>query len=591
MSSLLPLLVALSIASAGPTDPVLVLDAPELMQELEKHGVSLASRLGAPGAKDTATLTQKSSWAGVVKVLGDDLDSIMRSDDRAGPGLKYAHRLFDKDWINSDDSTFELVAVVNRLDRQIFEPNHCGEVRLVYRLSYTRQIKQTTVRSRLPMTVNLVLWQRKPVEEEDCVTTAKRWFRLAQENDVTAIRSQLLKDDGILGPQTLSWANMKSIEVNVQSVRWPSTVHPSLAGHAEYIMRVFKTSSGKLVESHLENTPDVRLLKSKRGLKKELLKWLKEPENMKAIDLGTVVIPERFLATEISSVAPRGLARLANRPFRQLFSAKDFKDIDFSGHRFVKSPRALLRRLDSRSCGGCHQSRSTAGFHMLGRDPTDMKVDALAHGHSEHFQQDLARRLDFSREMLTGYVDSARGFPERLERVGVYGSRCGLGDKGFARWGCSEGLTCKELDDSELGVCLPSSKPQIGDPCAVGTMKTKAEGHRDRVRDVKETSCGPKRLCESNPVGFPNGMCAGPCDADDPQAVCGSIAVLSPFNRCLGRKNPFPQCIVENVRPAALRRCDAAHPCRDDYICARTPEGKGACIPPYFLFQLRVDGH
>lgn len=30
---------------------------------------------------------------------------------------------------------------------------------------------------------------------------------------------------------------------------------------------------------------------------------------------------------------------------------------------------------------------------------------------------------------------------------------------------------------------------------------------------------------------------------------------------------------------------------RDDYICARTPDGNGACIPPYFLFQLRVDGH
>ena len=228
---------------------------------------------------------------------------------------------------------------------------------------------------------------------------------------------------------------------------------------------------------------------------------------------------------------------------------------------------------------------------MLGNDPNTMTVDALAHGHSEHFHQDLKRRKDFNREMLTGFVDAGRGFPERLEKVGVYGSRCGLGDKGFAKWGCADGLRCKELDDPELGVCLPDSTPHIGDPCAVGTMKTKAEGHRDRVRDVKETSCGSRRLCESNPVGFPNGMCAGPCDPGDPLAVCGAIAILSPFNRCLGRKNPFPQCITENVRPAAMRRCDANRPCRDDYICARTPKGEGACIPPYFLFQLRVDGH
>jgi hypothetical protein len=51
-----------------------------------------------------------------------------------------------------------------------------------------------------------------------------------------------------------------------------------------------------------------------------------------------------------------------------------------------------------------------------------------------------------------------------------------------------------------------------------------------------------------------------------------------------------------------LKGCDANEPCRDDYICARTAAGHsaskdarerahGACIPPYFLFQLRVDGH
>jgi hypothetical protein len=40
-----------------------------------------------------------------------------------------------------------------------------------------------------------------------------------------------------------------------------------------------------------------------------------------------------------------------------------------------------------------------------------------------------------------------------------------------------------------------------------------------------------------------------------------------------------------------MRGCGEAAPCRDDYICARTPAGGGACVPPYFLFQLRVDGH
>ena len=44
----------------------------------------------------------------------------------------------------------------------------------------------------------------------------------------------------------------------------------------------------------------------------------------------------------------------------------------------------------------------------------------------------------------------------------------------------------------------------------------------------------------------------------------------------------------------------AAQACRDDYVCAQVaqPSGPlfasdsgGACMPPYFLFQMRVDGH
>ena len=39
-------------------------------------------------------------------------------------------------------------------------------------------------------------------------------------------------------------------------------------------------------------------------------------------------------------------------------------------------------------------------------------------------------------------------------------------------------------------------------------------------------------------------------------------------------------------------RHNAARSCRNDYICARIGDGDdGACVPAYFLFQLRVDGH
>jgi hypothetical protein len=37
--------------------------------------------------------------------------------------------------------------------------------------------------------------------------------------------------------------------------------------------------------------------------------------------------------------------------------------------------------------------------------------------------------------------------------------------------------------------------------------------------------------------------------------------------------------------------CDTTRPCRPDYLCAKTATGVGACLPPYFVLQMRVDGH
>jgi hypothetical protein len=107
---------------------------------------------------------------------------------------------------------------------------------------------------------------------------------------------------------------------------------------------------------------------------------------------------------------------------------------------------------------------------------------------------------------------------------------------------------------------------------------------------AERTDCGPEAVCNRNAVGFPGGMCTETCDALSPSSACGAIAVLDPFNACVARGEPFLDCLAHSVRPAGLRACDAAVPCRDDYVCARVPGG-GACIPPYFLFQLRVDGH
>src|SRR5690606_17282959 len=103
-------------------------------------------------------------------------------------------------------------------------------------------------------------------------------------------------------------------------------------------------------------------------------------------------------------------------------------------------------------------------------------------------------------------------------------------------------------------------------------------------------SCGAGH-CERSAVGFPGGMCSQSCANLPDSASCGGIALLTEFNGCLARNVPFETCIADNTRPGALRSCSLTQACREDYICARLPDGSGGCIPPYFLFQMRVDGH
>ena len=132
--------------------------------------------------------------------------------------------------------------------------------------------------------------------------------------------------------------------------------------------------------------------------------------------------------------------------------------------------------------------------------------------------------------------------------------------------------------------------PGTGDPCEVGRVIAHVDPHKDRVGRPVERPCAVGVSCNRNQVGFPGGMCTASCAEPGPGGTCGAIAVLRPFNDCLARREPFSRCLAENVTPAGLRACDEATPCRDDYLCVRTEHG-GACIPPYFLFQMRVDGH
>lgn len=596
-------------------EPVVAITHAGLLRSLEEQGLDLCSRFEAllgpalmrpdqmpearPVSCTNAALPSRAWGALAGRVVGE-LARVRRADPAAGVDVaRFSHRLFDERWLGAPNARFDLVGVSQRLDRIPFEAGSCGEVRLLYRLSYVEETAGESVTSRLPMT--LALEYRMRPDDTDassrspCQELARSWHTTLHPSD-PALAAPLLS--GPLAPRALGPAHVLRVVLNVQTVRWPSTVRGDLGGHAEYLLAAFHWDDerGRLLPEPLENTPDVPALTADPKRKGELKRWLLE--HVDAIDAGAVQIPARFLATSALSVSPRGMTRRANRPFRTLFSPADFAGETFGG-TYVRSPEGLLRRLDDLSCVGCHQSRSVAGFHWLGEDGPEVSAgNALVSPVSPHVEDELQRRRALTRALARGERADFVRPPAEANREAGYGSRCGLGDASFSDWTCAPGLTCVPYDVAPgertvLGTCLPE-QPEAGDPCELGHGVPHVDPHKDRIAFQGLGPCAEGAVCNRSVVGFPGGMCTSHCaDASD-HVRCGPLAVLAPFNACLARGEPFPRCLERHVRPVGLRACSRSSPCREDYICARAqadnPEA-GVCLPPYFLFQLRVDGH
>lgn len=278
-------------------------------------------------------------------------------------------------------------------------------------------------------------------------------------------------------------------------------------------------------------------------------------------------------------------------------------DIDTNRTTLVKSKAALVRRLDTMTCNGCHQSRSLAGFHVLGNDRAEMPdVNALVEGISPHMRELLQFRRSDIVEIANANMQIAHvPFAER-GGVGGYGTVCGLGDGGFTSWTCDAGLTCSDINGDDVGMCVPEGTRTAGSACEESKVELSSNPHKDSVGTARVLACalpnGNAGRCVrsgGDPGGFPMGMCSGRCTTAgkvEAEGICG-VAVPSGFNTCVAEGRPFADCIAGGSTQYR-RACDAKTPCGADYVCSAVPNappGVGACMPPYFIFQARVDGH
>ncbi|MBO9668457.1 MAG: hypothetical protein J7501_16785 [Bdellovibrio sp.] len=607
--------VAFQATAQENLEDALSISQPEILRPLEAQGFSLADLMN-PGQKlgvvDNSVLS-KSNFKAILENLKSEINLYQQNNPKAGVGLAFDQRLFDLNYLTHARARFVLVGVINRMDLGYKDPNHCGEIRFIYRLAYNVESQGVNVASRLPITINLLLHQGNSGSQQGCQEIAKRWQTVNANSTAQDITST-----GPLNPSVFNPAALKDLEINMQISRMAASERPDFGGHAEYLLKAYEWTGQSFVETTLENQIDRARLQADSSLMNELAAWIAVPQNLKAIDDGTMILPKKFLAKRAISIAPGGINRSGNRLFYGLLPSSATEFIKTQSLQNIKSSTALLRRLNESTCVGCHQTRAIGGFHFTGRDPQGKYAgNSVFLPGSAHFMGDLARR----REIIDAFasnktIDYSRGFAARpqesrsqkLNGTGLmngWGAHCSTGkDPSFSGWTCAPGLTCKTLLEKEdslgLGICLAETQ-QVGDPCEMGKIVTTEFGKDKYTRTSQKlvvtlpnAMCSPQSQAPGTRTGgFLNGNVRTlSCENLPAEASCGPLPAARPgFNSCIGTKN-FDACLKEFSMGVGLRACDQFNPCRDDYICAESFESdRGSCVPPYFLFQFRVDGH
>lgn len=593
------------------TDPV-------WLQALEARGFGLARHFGGSGNQ---LINNKEFFAGsaqygsIVNVIDADLQELQASERRfdanTGVGMNFTRRIFDINWLKSQIADYQLIGVINRLDRVAFDADTCGELRFIYRLAY----EHPTATSRMPFTM-LVKYvvEKKGDDWDSCKRMVSGWKYPDVGNDPARLLEWLVSEQGPLASEFTRPQQLHSIEVNMQALRIPSTVRSDIGSHAEYLLRVFKLKNGVFTPALLENTPDVEKIKADANLMREFKALMKDRHVARRIDHGIFVLDDKFLATKAFSYSPMGLERLDNKLYSKLLSPADFDPAHFTArNRFVRTPDAAIRRLNDLSCVGCHQGRATAGFHFLGIDrPETHAMNALKYEGSGHFQLELLRRKSYLERVASNLVpdpgrdfsyapptksDSEQSLTPDYAEAGI-NHFCGLpGSKAFATWKCAANLKCVKYEgvagDNELGKCM-SMKMPAGSACQSGVM-TQADHHTDTLKlDANQRSCGAGRdgyRCSALKGGFPSGSCSRPCTGLLAEfEVCGSAPGPN-FSACLARKTAIDICYADAIA-SGRGKCNDSLTCRNDYVCERAKSGpNGYCTPTYSMGQIRLDGH
>jgi hypothetical protein len=481
---------------------------PLALRELDRGRLGLRQMMLRAESDNTpladSELFALSSMAPVRRALDEEFDRYIVShnaglpNETIGVGNSFDFQLFDRAPLYSPDTRFVLAGIVNRMDRAFLSETSCGEIRLIYRLMRTDVPEPgDAVASRLPMTLNIVLKARAdgPIDGSakaiSCAEIARRWLAAGDwALTGTELAARLSSANGPL--DLIRPENITRIETNLQIAHAPKSAIRDF--RTDYLLKVFDYNgqSRTFEQAPLENQIDRKRILADETLGRELKAWLLDPAHLSELDRGTVLIPEKFLATGAIAPTPVGFAASNLQPafglvqgdatsvnpvFKQGDVVAALKKAAERGVTLqnIRSVAGFERRLNDITCAGCHQTRGIGGFHFPGVDAMAAKPsNSTVVPASPHFFGDQIRRRDILASIRDGgQPDYSRGFSSRPQSRGSaelagteyedgWGAHCYAqransadNDKSFRSWTCAEGLACQPVGSaSRMGMCF-----------------------------------------------------------------------------------------------------------------------------------------
>ena len=140
-----------------------------------------------------------------------------------------------------------------------------------------------------------------------CSEIARRWLDAAElPLSGAELAARLSSKDGPL--DSIKPENIDRIETNLQIAHAPKSATRDF--RTDYLLKVFRLNAQTRVfeEAPLENQIDRERIFADAGLKREFRAWLLDPKNLAELDRGTILVPEKFLATGAIAATPVGFA-------------------------------------------------------------------------------------------------------------------------------------------------------------------------------------------------------------------------------------------------------------------------------------------